>query len=1265
MRKRISLLAVGLLLVVQILQGFGFVANASAQPTVTEATYTAEGAGGAPEQPEVIVGGGEQTSTPAEAGKTDAKTGLSALAAQQREPKAMTENLITSVDLTVFDSAGGTVTDAVYEQGAKVKLDFNWVLGDGHDYVKGDTFTFDLLPADKFVLFNDISGDLMMDDGQSVGTFDVNRQTRQVVMTFNEWIAEYDAVQGKISLETQFDKQKITGSAQQQIKFPIRSGEQVVDLVFKTDVKPLMSKAGAANGNLNAKSINWTLEVNRGGQTVQNAVVTDPLPKGLKLDPSSVVVYPMTINLDGTVAAQSTALPASEYTLGNTADGNDFTLSFNNPISSAYQIKFSTDLTSEAAFVNDEAGFENKATFGGDGIDGANASATVTVKSGELLNKKTTGYSKEKQTIDWAIEYNYGEQPIANAVLTDSFDDSHKLNGSVKVYRVSLATGNPVKGALVDSSAYEVTNTPANGGKAGFVLTFNGPVDSAYLIEYQTVAAGEVYKDGSVVNEVTTNGVTKKASRSVVQVFGEKGLSGTNYATQRANWTITLNQNEADMNNLKVTDTFPNGGLTLLPGTLSVKDSSGGTVDSAAYTLAPYGDPASYSKGFTLEFKGTVSEKYTVTYQTSFDTDDLTGTDKTMPNRALIAWIDTVTAEPHTVTKVTPFDPNGYTKNNGYKNGSYNAKTKEITWNVGVNYNRDSLADASIEDTLEANQKLIEGSVSLHKMTIAPDGTPTAGSEVAEADYEVDYDAQSRKLVVTFGEAIDSAYILTFKTSLEGEIINNAVKNTAVLKKGSTASASLTGTVNIPNGGEYVSKKGAQNGEVVDWQIVINAGQSYVSDAFITDIPSANQVLLPNTFKLYQAEAASNGTLTKSGAVLKDGEAYTLKIERDAQGKESFVLSFNEDISTAYMLEYQSLINANNGEKVTNSVSFAGNNVKEVTLDKPSEVTVGVSSGSGSGSGVRGQLTVVKVDAQDPAQMLEGATFTLDLKRNDGTIVRIGTQTTGADGKAVFTKLLSGSYILKETNAPEGYVLDLAAAEHAVTVNASGTNAVTIKNSKKPTDPVTPTDPETPPTDPGTPPTDPVTPPADPGTPPSDPETPPADPGTPPSDPGTPPVNPGTPTPETPTPRPPGLYFPEFPLPTPLIVVPEDGSPSGGIEVDPDPVTPEPVQPAPTSPVAPQPAVQPEPDDSVDLFDETPQGGLDVDPDAVPVPQEPSPLQSPDEPTPSGAAAPAGGLLPQTGESDQLPLRAAGFGLILLGLIGFLLVRKHSTEKQN
>jgi uncharacterized surface anchored protein len=67
---------------------------------------------------------------------------------------------------------------------------------------------------------------------------------------------------------------------------------------------------------------------------------------------------------------------------------------------------------------------------------------------------------------------------------------------------------------------------------------------------------------------------------------------------------------------------------------------------------------------------------------------------------------------------------------------------------------------------------------------------------------------------------------------------------------------------------------------------------------------------------------------------------------------------------------------------------------------------------------ITGSLTLRKLGAGGAA--LAGAEFTL-FKADGVTIVKVGT--TGADGTLSFTGIPYGNYVLKETAAPEGYVL--------------------------------------------------------------------------------------------------------------------------------------------------------------------------------------------------------------------------------------------------
>ncbi|WP_217582286.1 prealbumin-like fold domain-containing protein, partial [Lysinibacillus sp. GbtcB16] len=64
-----------------------------------------------------------------------------------------------------------------------------------------------------------------------------------------------------------------------------------------------------------------------------------------------------------------------------------------------------------------------------------------------------------------------------------------------------------------------------------------------------------------------------------------------------------------------------------------------------------------------------------------------------------------------------------------------------------------------------------------------------------------------------------------------------------------------------------------------------------------------------------------------------------------------------------------------------------------------------------------------KVDASNNTLLLSGAEF--DLFRKSGQSVdRINTVATNENGIAQFTGLLKGEYIVKESKAPAGYVLN-------------------------------------------------------------------------------------------------------------------------------------------------------------------------------------------------------------------------------------------------
>ncbi|MCZ2991977.1 hypothetical protein NYY86_27980, partial [Acinetobacter baumannii] len=93
-----------------------------------------------------------------------------------------------------------------------------------------------------------------------------------------------------------------------------------------------------------------------------------------------------------------------------------------------------------------------------------------------------------------------------------------------------------------------------------------------------------------------------------------------------------------------------------------------------------------------------------------------------------------------------------------------------------------------------------------------------------------------------------------------------------------------------------------------------------IENAVVTDDPTDNQILDEKSFHLYGTTVAVDGTLTKDTTnELKEGKDYKLKITTDNNtGKQQFTIEFLHTIDRAYILEYRSLINADNNEKVSN-----------------------------------------------------------------------------------------------------------------------------------------------------------------------------------------------------------------------------------------------------------------------------------------------------------------------------------------------------------
>ncbi|PDZ06959.1 collagen-binding protein [Bacillus cereus] len=953
-------------------------------------------------------------------------------------PKQLTTNILTSVKLTDKDGKPFT-EDNRPSTDSPANIEFTWELLKSMNVKSGDYYIFDL--PKHFKIYNTINSPLYDSENNPIGNFTVTKDGK-VTMTFNDYVEEHPDVVGNLQLKTEFNKAEIKGTTTQEIPFPIKDKDVSITVDFKPNVQTTTNKKGLPDRPINTNEINWTVEMNKTKETLKNAVFKDSIPQGTSLNKDSIKVYYLEVDVNGNTTRGKEADPADYKIISS--DGSKLEIAFKDSINKAYQIEYATKITNENV-----KSFQNNVTITSDNQEQQNASSTVTVSRGTHLNK-TSKYDPKTQTIEWTITYNGDQKNIkkTDALLKDIFDDTHELDAnSIVVKNASYDD----KGRLVTGDT--VNNYTVSNKKNGFDLQFNEDINSAYVITYKTKPTDNVIKDGKVKNTVTADNDSSKENEASFQqqnIIKSNNKAETNYKDKTTTWTVTVNNNNYPLNNAIITDTFDHGGLQLKDNKLEIKDGDYTLQDKTDYVLDVT------DKGFKITLIGTYQSNMTKTlvvkYTTDFDYTKLESGKTSFKNTGNLSWID-AGSNPQSNKVEADFDPDTFTKANGYKYGSYNAQTKEITWIIGFNYNNVEIKDPYVIDVIQDKQKLVPGSIEVRHMILngSPDNArPGDAVPIEQYELEEPTDKNKNTLQVHFKQSINSPYYIIFKTSLDGELIQGTYKNEAELKDGSKIVNTLKGDTQVNKGGSFVTKKAVQDDNYINWSIAINESQSTIADAVVTDDPTDNQVLVADSFHLYPTTVDPYGNLTKDTAnELKQGTDYKLTITTDNNtGKQHFEIAFLKKIDRAYILEYRSLINADDKEKVSNKAKIAGNQLTVKNTETVETIEVRMSSGSGGGSATkgRGNLEIIKVDNDNKKVPLSGAEFTL-YDRTGKTVIR--EITTDKDGIAKFNNLKRDKYLLKETKAPEGYVIswDLKQGK-IVELGSQETTTYTLANKK-------------------------------------------------------------------------------------------------------------------------------------------------------------------------------------------------------------------------
>lgn len=949
------------------------------------------------------------------------------------------QSILSDMVVTYTDKNGNVVTEPTVND--TIHFAFDWKLPDDVAILvnAGDYYSFKLpdnikIQKNMTLPLNDYASAIVGKDGT-------------VKIVFTDEVKGSSEVHGTLHFTAGFNENQIDGSGNLIIQVPDEENLPSTEVNIKPTEGAMIDKNGHFDKKQNPDNVIWNVEINKGLDTLENAKVTENLPAGLSYE--SVQVYEVAIDLHGKVIAGSEKLVTTGYTVDQA--GN---VQFTNPINGAYRLVYQTSINDDVKpFEGGAVKFTNNAVLTSDeNPEGLSTSATVDAEYGKILTKDAANYDPKNQTFEWTVKYNYGAKHIdkADAVIKDTFGSDRMVlvNGSAKLYAMTFdASGTEIQGAqLVEGVDYELIKTAA-----GFEVRFLHDVDSAVKIQYKTGVTGTVDGNLDISNRVDIDtGQSSGSSGTAYQQNLKKQLSAVNYETGIASWIINVNENNYIMKNWKLTDTL-SPGLKLDVATLKVQDVDGkrDLVEGTDYELM-YDEATNI---FTIEFLGKykteTENQFRISYDTAFDMSQVwsSNPDMNFKNTAESAWLDQYD-DSHSSSDEVIFNPNKPSKYNGFKEGTYNAKTKVITWSIGVNYEGTNLSNAKIVDPILGNQRFVKDSVKIYKYSVNPDGSVAKGEEITnKSGFTISEPSESNNetLTVDFPNGKVEMYLVEFETSVKGQIVTENYKNDAVFTNDTYPDHTLSADVTVKYGGKLALKSGMQDDDgFVNWSITVNPSLSQMSDVVVTDRPSTNQTIDLESLVVHPTSVSADGTLTTNASVaLVEGVDYTAELTTDnVTGQQELKVSFVKEINEAYVIKYRTMVLMTGAEdKVSNNVKITGNHDQEVTGGDSSTIDVVVSDGGGTGVGTKGSISFQKVNPS--GDILHDAQFQL-WDKSKRMIMREGK--INEDGKITFGNLPYGTYILKEVKAPSGYTIsDELLNGKAITISKSSSTANVVE----------------------------------------------------------------------------------------------------------------------------------------------------------------------------------------------------------------------------
>lgn len=710
-------------------------------------------------------------------------------------------------------------------------------------------------------------------------------------------------------------------------------------------------------------------------------------------------------------------------------------------------------------------------------------------KEGKACGEGSSGvYNPKDRSITWTITANHNQASLKQVVITDVL--SPGISDPEKKLTFRSATWQKWEG---NDYGKEVVITPNENGNYAI-----GDIDTKILLTIVTKVPDDDLTTGTVTYynqaSIKWQGSSGTSSGNVGVGIGYNAIKKTGTAhpsTGTVSWKVTVDPKQQTIPDPKVYDLLVYGdefsgfdisSVTGIPEGIDPKDLKVSyglkyiddtfSGDGLQVTVIPVMQEGR-QVGDLLEVTGFVTgagaKESTFTYDSQvvdpkiFATNNWTtiyntatlfsGTAKLNESKAGVGYNSKMLLK-EMLKREAISDPaagvNNRTRNAGE---GFDYKDKSVIFRLNVNANGlklsqmkdwsgDELGETTVTDTLPEGWVFdkIDGGRDylIFEGTGNWDGSVTASGGALESVSDLTAEISGRTASFTF-QNMDRPYVILVKARPDEATVKKyfasnqptTVRNN--LKLVTEKSPEVTSTQDITIVSEVLGKTSAIPGAgVLLWSVEYKPSELITSATRLYDtLPLGIDVrtdakgqldMSEGNFSANEMTLQANGTYVLGEAVpLKAGE--TIFYDNDSRGL-TFMIP---DSQKAYRFSYITDVTGEPGT-ISNKVLLYGGTSEGVETSKPYMIT----DADGWASMQRnGWISITKTDMEGIP--LKHAEFTL-FAQDGKTVIKKGL--TSGDGTLKFKVIPDGSYILKETAAPAGYILE--GVSHTVTVSREG-----------------------------------------------------------------------------------------------------------------------------------------------------------------------------------------------------------------------------------